>query len=414
MESKTVLFHHRTRANGAEGVHIRGIMSGLREAGFTLCDLSLVKAEPHRPATAQRGEQGALRHALDLVASRLPNILFKLAEIVYNVYPVIAGGRALRRLFKEGRRPRFMYERYAYFAFGMTLLSRLSKIPLVIEVNTTCLDYDVREIRLRGVARVVEGFVFRRAALIVVVSGYLRQKIVQEYGVSPTRIVVTPNAVDPGEFSLEEYPAAAEPRLSSAREFCRGAFVIGFIGVFVPWHGLDFLLQVFEELVARAPSHTRPVLLLVGDGPVRGAVEKLVEAKGFQERVHLTGIVPHAEIKHYIRLFDIAVMPDSNPFGSPMKIFEYMALGRAVVAPSYGPITEVISDMENGCLFPPREPGGCCEKFLELLADPQLRATLGGRAREDVLRLYTWSNNVSRIVAGLEANLVAEAAGDPS
>ncbi len=403
MQARTIIYHHRTQATGAEGVHIRGIQHAMEADGFTVQDISLAKGggSVGKAASEKTGARSVLFSFFSLIAKHLPNFLFKLVEVFYPAWAFLSGWKAWKKN-DQGRSVGYFYDRYAYFSFGIPLLCRLVRAPLVLEVNVTCLDYDIRKIMFKPYAKIVERFCFRNATVVVVVSSYLKEKIMETYGIEEDRIVVTPNAVIPESFHLAQSPPAS---LSGVREFARNRRIVGFVGVFVPWHGVDFLLDVFKSVCRDDTGEGRPGLLLIGDGPVRDAVEKKAKDLSMDGDVFISGMVPHEYIKYCIDLFDIAVMPDSNPFGSPMKIFEYMVMEKAVLAPAYGPIEEVLTDGVNGKVFQPRDHEDCVQRLSLLMSDPGLRQSLGRRAQNDVLKKHTWYHNLGRITTGLERHL---------
>jgi glycosyltransferase involved in cell wall biosynthesis len=171
------------------------------------------------------------------------------------------------------------------------------------------------------------------------------------------------------------------------------------VGGFVPWHGLDHLVLSVEELLnERDELH----VLLIGDGPVRAEVEELVRRLGLERRVEFTGFVPAAEVSGYIECMDVCLMPDSNEHGSPIKIFEYMAMGKAVAAPRYGPIEEVIDHGRTGVLFRPRDRADLRDAVRSLVEDAELRSRIGRAARAHVLSRHTWSANVHKVLEKLK------------
>lgn len=411
-----VLYHHRTRASGAEGVHILGVQNALEEIGFGITDISLFSpqsssdesqvASEDQPHDALKGKS-LKQKVLHAIASSMPNIVFKLLEIAYNFRSHLAAARALASARRQGEPPRFIYERYGYFGFAVCRLARRHQIPFILEVNTTCLDYDVREIRIRWLARIIERYVFGNAQLLVVVSNYLKEKIIKEYGISADRIIVTPNAIDPARFTpVQQFPD--DLILNNARNFAAGKTVIGFVGSFAPWHGLDFLLDVYCDLASKYQDGQRPVLLLVGDGPMRNQIEQRVAQAGLDKQVFITGKVPHLLIKYYLELFDIATMPDSNPFGSPMKVIEYMAMKKAIVAPAYGPIEEIICSGSDGLLFPPNDRQLFFDRTVQFLENPELRKQFGEAARIKAVTELTWRNNVEKVLEKAGINYSAD------
>ena len=403
-----ILYHHRTMADGAEGVHIRGIQNAFLNRGYEIVDISLVSANSAEKNTKSNKKHFSIKHKFyNFITCFFPNFLFKILEIIYNTYVLWSGQRAIVNLLKEKSKPYFIYERYAYFGFALALLSRFYKIPLVLEVNTTCLDYDVRQIRFRWLARKIENYVFSKAAVIIVVSNYLKNKIFNEYNVFENRIVVTPNAIDPDEFKVYPNLASHNYALSKVTEFSDNRLIVGFVGVFVPWHGLEFLIDVFSELIHRIKIREPIGLLLVGDGPIRKKIDTKIKNKLLTDYVFITGKILHNQVKYYINLFDIAIMPDSNPFGSPIKIFEYMIMEKPIVAPGYDPITEVLIHEKTALLFKPCNKEECLEQLCSLTDNPQLRENLGRRAKEVVLNKHTWDKNIDIILTKLRMSIEA-------
>lgn len=400
-----VIYHHRTRCQGAEGVHIRGIQKALRQSGFNVYDISMVKADDDvgEKSKSEEMRDSLKRKLFSLICDIFPNIIFKCFELFYSIRAIIFGWIAINKITRNNQFVDVVYDRYAYFCFAMPFICKMRKIPLILEVNTTCLDSDVRGMKLRFVAKYIEKYCFNNATLIVVVSNYLKCKIHQHYVIDPKRIIVTPNAVDPEMFCLEIRQQNPQGFLKKAVAFSENKLVIGFVGVFVPWHGIELLIDVFKELVHHFAEEIEVGLLLVGDGPVRREVEDKIESDpSLRDRVLITGMVAHDFVKYYIDLFDIAIMPDSNPFGSPMKVFEYMIMGKPIVVPSYSPIEEVITHNVNGLVFKKRDNSDCFEKLLSLVLSQKLRRKLGGEAKRIAETRYTWQANINKIIIRLK------------
>lgn len=393
--SKCIIYHHRTRASGAEGVHIRGIMDAFSNLGYAVYDISIYKLGVEN--ARKQGSATTLFKYLNYLVAKLPNILFKMFEVLYSLYAFFITMKTISKCKINYIGIDFVYERYSYFNIGTAIAAKMQNVPFVLEVNTTCLDYDVRNIMFRPLARRAEQYLFDTSALIIVVSNYLKNRIMSEYNIESSKIVVTPNAVDPRYFNLENTGNKESQLLQQAIAFAANRTIIGFVGVFVPWHGLDFLVDVFVQS-RKELAECSVGLLLVGDGPVRGDIEKKIKDLGIASDVLITGIVPHHEIKNYIELFDVAIMPDSNPFGSPMKIFEYMIMGKPVVAPNYGPICDVIQDGHNGLIFSAKDIVSCMCQITRLIIDVELGNRIGNTARDHVLLGHTWTNNVTTII----------------
>jgi glycosyltransferase involved in cell wall biosynthesis len=171
--------------------------------------------------------------------------------------------------------------------------------------------------------------------------------------------------------------------------------VVGFVGLFVPWHGISFLIEVFQEL---AKKNSFLHLLLVGDGPERASIERKIKELNLLTRITITGYIHHSKIPAFIKAFDVAVMPDSNEYGSPMKIFEYMSMAKSIAAPAYSPILEVLKDKKNALIFEPNNKDSLYNALETLIEDEKLASQLGANARHDVFAKHTWKQSASEII----------------
>jgi len=385
-----ILYHHRTAGDRVEAVHILGIVRALRAMGHTVeissppgCDPERKAAGPARPDTAAPHE-GALRGGLKGFARKAPLWVFEIAELGYNVYSL---GDMLRRRFSAGR-PELILERTTSNSFAPTWLAARWKVPIVQEVNVTTRIGRLRPLVLRGTTERIERWVARRATVIVTVSRAFERMLLDD-GFSAGKMLVCQNAIDPAEFD----PGAVQPAARPAG--MEDAFIAGYVGAFVPWHRVDLMVVSAREL---APRYPQLRWLLVGDGVERPRIEKMLADSGLADRFWLPGAVKHALIPSYLMAMDAAVMPHSNRFGSPMKLFEYMAMGRPVVMPDVPPIAEVIADGVNGMLFRAENATALGAALVKLIEDEPFRRRLGARARQDALERHTWSANARRVL----------------
>jgi len=294
--------------------------------------------------------------------------------------------------------PSFIYERYSLWGTAGQRLARNRSIPLVLEVNSP-LTYEEEKYRGGSIfpllARWTERRTWRRADLLVAVSQALRSHL-EEAGVNLRKVEILPNGVDTGLFR----PEVDNSPLRSQFE-TDGRFVVGFVGSFKAWHGVDFLLEAFKWLRGKDASYH---LLLVGDGPMRAQLEEESRELGLQEAVTLVGNVPHEEIPRYLALMDVAVAPYpalENFYFSPLKLYEYMAGGRAVVASKIGQVAEVIADGFTGLLYEPGDEEAFIGCIRRLRADESLRRELGQNARMACSK-NTWRRNAERVVGWVE------------
>jgi glycosyltransferase involved in cell wall biosynthesis len=215
-------------------------------------------------------------------------------------------------------------------------------------------------------------------------------------GVPDARVHVVPNAFDAAKVA-----GVARSAELAAQLGLRSRLAIGFAGWFDHWDRLDFFIEVFGAL---RQAHEDIVLLLIGDGPVTAEARRLAASRGLDGDVIFTGAVPKSEVYRYLDLLDIAVLPHSNEFGSPVVMFEFMGLRKPIVAPRLAPIEDVHRDGDTALLFDPLDVGQCRDAIERLVASPELRAELADRAYRKLIADHTWHRNAELILhsAGLQ------------
>ncbi|MGB7328754.1 MAG: glycosyltransferase family 4 protein, partial [Rubripirellula sp.] len=170
---------------------------------------------------------------------------------------------------------------------------------------------------------------------------------------------------------------------------------VGFVGSLRQWHGIDFFAEAMVK-IAKECDHAK--FVIVGRGEYEEELRRIVESGGIQNKVQLVGAVPHSEVYPLIAAMDIGVMPDSNEFGSPMKILEYMGMGCVPVGPRLGPIEELIEDGVTGRIFTRRDQDSFVEVMNELLRDDTMRQRISLNAAEHVVCNRTWEINAQDII----------------
>ena len=290
--------------------------------------------------------------------------------------------------------PDFIYERYSLWATAGLRLARKRAVPLVLEVNAP-LAYEQQHYRA-GVtcpplARRVEAQIWRKADSVITVSEELGRQL-QKAGVKPERICVLPNAVDTQLFHIGVDGTALRQKLG-----LKGRFTVGFVGTFKKWHGVDLLLAAFQDFYDRDQSSH---LVLVGEGPLRPHLEEEVRKAGLLEAVTFAGGVAHHDVPNYVAAMDVAVAPYPAMEGfyySPLKLFEYMAAGRAVIASRVGQVAEVIEDGVTGLLFEPGNRADLLNCLWRMRCDPSARLELGRNASVASC-VRTWSRNAAQVI----------------
>ncbi len=300
----------------------------------------------------------------------------------------------------------FVYQRYSLGSLaGLELAERLG-VPLVQEFNGSEIwverHWGSGGLRLERDFDAVERRNLLDASLIVVVSDVLKEQVV-EAGVPGERVLVNPNGVDVGRLEPFRARPAADWRSELGRE---EAPTVGFIGTFGLWHGVMVLPAMIEALAERRPEAR---WIVIGDGGLRADMERELRARGVEQLVELTGLVDHDRALSLLSACDVCVSPhvpnpDGTPFfGSPTKLFEYMGLGKPIVASALEQIADVIEHERTGLLGPPGDAAAAAEQVDRLLGDPELRSRLGAAALEEARETYSWAAHTRRILDALAA-----------
>jgi glycosyltransferase involved in cell wall biosynthesis len=273
------------------------MVSALRKLGHQVDVLPLVK--PSGVGGGATGVLASARHAL-------PRGTAEAARLAANLPEYLMARKTLWRL-----KPDLIYKRHAVFDAAASLAARHAGVPLVLEVNalySSLATQGLEPLGLWRVAAAIERRVLRSTHLVVAVSTPLGEHIRWLAG-PDVRVCVVPNGADLEMFD----PARVDGRRVRMRYGLTGRFVVGWTGVLRSWHGVELLVQALPHL-------QEAVLLVVGDGPERMALERLAGSLGVAERLHITGRIPYSDVTHHVAAFDAAVAADDRTgFACPMK-----------------------------------------------------------------------------------------------
>jgi glycosyltransferase involved in cell wall biosynthesis len=292
-----------------------------------------------------------------------------------------------------------VYERNSLYRTGIATASRKLGIPYVLYIEADeVLEFDIMGRPLMGLLRRRAlhgiGHNLRAADHIVCVSEQLKQHLVRRWKAPAERIDVFSNVADTDKFRPDEV-ARAEIRA----EFGLGdSPLVVFVGQFYQWHDVGTLLSAFAGLSAARPNAR---LLLVGDGDTRKRMAQQATNLGIGDRVHFTGSVPHGSVPRYLAAADVAVVPypplPVDVWLSPLKLFEYMACGLAIVASATGQVVEVIQNGHNGLTVAPGDSSTMGQAINRLLDDDVFRAQMGHQARHDAVTSHSWTLYIERL-----------------
>ena len=301
--------------------------------------------------------------------------------------------------------PAFVYQRYSLNNYAGIRVARRRAVPFVLEYNGSEIwmgRHWGRALKHEALSRRIEQLNLASADLIVVVSRAMRGEIVDR-GIDPARVLVNPNGVDP-----DRYRPEVDGRGVRARYGFGDRLVVGFIGTFGPWHGAEVLARAFVKLTASdARLADRVRLLMIGDGARLAETRRILAEGDALAAATFTGLVPQEDGPAHLAACDVLASPhvgnpDGTPFfGSPTKLFEYMAMGRGIVASDLEQIGEVLEHGRTAWLVEPGDADALAAGLRRLLGDEALRAALGAAARQEAVARYTWRAHTRRTIERL-------------
>lgn len=360
-------------------VHITAMAQAFHRTGHDL-----------RVLCARRGP-GAAAYPVDEVTADLPPQDDRAAKERGHIATAAAIERRLVALHRNWPFD-LIYERYSLWSTAGVRAARQLDVPAVVEVNAPLVaeQSEFRALVLADDARAIEAEVFRTADALAVVSDELAAYVTAR-GAAAGRVHVIRNAVDTARFH-PQVPPASVPGIPDT------AFVVGFSGSLKAWHGLDTLLPAFRALREVLPSAH---LLVVGDGPRKAWVEGYAAAAGLEDAITLTGWVGHDDLPGLIARMDVATAPypaaDGHYF-SPLKLYEYLALGRPIVASHIGQTAQVLHGTDAALLVPPGDPAALTGALLTLAHDAPLADRLARNAAVEGRR-HDWTDNARAVTA---------------
>jgi len=379
-----ILYSHRIQSRDGQGLHLEQMVAALRDMKHEVLVVG--------PSSYGRGGLGGDSGSVALARRFLPNWVTELAELAYNLPAYLRLLRAARAF-----KPDAIYERANLFFVAGAVLSWQLRLPYLLEVNSPLADERSRfgNLQLKRLGHATEGFIWRQADRLLPVTNVLAKRIWAE-GIPQERVEVIPNGIDLTDFPSEVYVTGQEDE----------DLTLGFVGFVRNWHGMDRVIRALSTWKGRP----RLKLQLLGGGPALAELQELAAELNIGDRVRFTGFVEPGSVPMHINKFDIALQPAAVSYASPLKIFEYMAAGRAIVAPDQPNIREILEDDRTALLFDPASPDTLWDAVMRLVHNPELRVRLGRAARQEVQqRDLTWPANARRVTALIEMEISRKA-----
>lgn len=320
----------------------------------------------------------------------VPKFIWSTIRDVYTIrFDSQVAKRLEQQLVKE--MPDLLYERSEYMQSSAIALVKKHQIPYFVEVNAPFVQ-EMRAMQgfslLQWLGHIKEKKKYKAADRIFAVSNVLKDFLVKKYGIDPLKIEVAPNRINAAQFYGGEYERYLKFDLLKAEQP-----VVGFIGSLLPHHKVHVLIRATKILLEQDVDLK---LIIIGDGSVLPSLKNLVVKLGLIEQVSFMGSLEHSVIPQWIAIMDIAIMPGSNWYCSPMKIFEYGALAKPIIAPDFGPLRDVMEHKVDGLLIDPTA-ANVANAILYMLEHPEHAIEMGKNFRKKILKNYTWDQAAQQI-----------------
>ncbi len=381
-----IIYHHRIASKDGQYVHIAEIINAFKTLGH---EVFLVE-----PKLTSNKEFGTDANMVQLIRDNVPGFFHEFIEFCYAALDFI---KLSLQVIKH--KPDCIYERYNLFLPSGIWVKKIFRIPLILEVNAPL--YEERKkhgsISLDRLALWTERYVWKNADYILPVTDVLADWVRAEK-VAEDKIVVIHNGINKQQFSKK-----VNHKDVVKKYHLEDKLILGFVGFVRKWHRLDKVMQIIAN-----NKDKNWHLFIIGDGPEIAELKRLAKSLEIADRITMTGFVNREDLPNYISTFDIALLPDVVEYASPLKLFEYMALKRAILAPNKSNLREIVTDGEDIILYDPDDANDF-SKQLEILCNSEekrIHISQGALNTIEEKKLY-WTEN-AKVVTELFAKLLAK------
>ncbi|MCH2197515.1 MAG: glycosyltransferase family 4 protein [Flavobacteriales bacterium] len=376
------------------GVHIREMIRGFKQEGHEVTPLIMGGVDAQESSGGGTQTKGLKERIKPLI----PNILWQSLKD-RQLFAFDDHASVELKALCEKMKPDLIYER-AYY--GMTSGVRVAKelgIRHVLEMNA---PYPEERVDMEGrsmgtsKAKEAEKQQLKDTDRVVVVSSALKEYVNNIVPGTEAKTIITPNAI------RSDFQAPNQSHIDNTKQELglEGKTVVGFVGSIFPYHGVDQLIEAFAETCANQDDKA---LLVVGDGAILDELKALAASLGIGEQVRFTGKIPHTKVFAHIGAMDICVMATSNWYGSPVKIFEYGAMGKTVIAPNVSPVTDVMENDKHGLLVQPNTPN-IASALAKCINDQTTARGMAGQWKTKVLTEHRWQAMAAKVLNSLNRN----------
>ncbi len=324
------------------------------------------------------------------INKKLPDVLKDILALINNFITCFKGIKFILKV-----KPDIIIVRNTVFDFYFLVLKKLLNIPVLLEVNTplyyerVVLNYGARRVYLTNITKYVEKNSWQKVDMIMCVSKSLKKIIVKE-GIDSNKIYAVHNGVNIKKFNHKLNGNDVREKYCLTEKF-----VIGYVGGFYKYHGLKDIICQLNILIKKFGNIN---LMLIGDGPTKKICQEITYDLGMEEYITFAGFQPHESIPEYISAFDLAIIPSFTPYGSPIKLFEYMAMKKIALVPDFSPILEIIKNKKTGIVFKKNNINSLIDEIEWANKNKRLCEEIAENAYKICMKNYTWTNNASKVI----------------
>lgn len=376
--------------------HQREVINALRKLGHTVLPVIMGGTEKGQLSTA--GIPAPKSSLKAIVKKFIPRFIWtSLKDFQLMRHDQLAAQKLEEAIVSF--QPDLIYERSEYLQDKGVAVVKKHKIKYFLEINAPFAE-EMRGFEgysiWHGLAHKKEQNKNNAADQIFVVSSALKTFVEKTYKIPSTKIFVQPNCINFENVLVDDRQIKA----IRTKYQLEGKSIIGFVGSIFPHHGVDILIDAFALVAKQFPN---AILMIVGDGSIMDELKARARKNEIEEKVCFAGKHDHKEVFNFIALMDMCVMAKSNWYGSPIKIFEYGAMHKPIIAPNTVPVKDVMQDNVNG-LVVEMDKDNIAKAICTLLDNPVLCKNIANQFYADITQHYTWEIAAENILKAYKSD----------
>jgi len=366
------------------GSHMRGMIKGFREEGHTV-EILVLGQKPKKNASSPNTPS-----TKSLLKKVIPKSIWRTLKEIQQIRFDKHAANELRNAIQRFN-PDVLYERSAWMSNGSAEVLAQFNIKHIVEINAP-FEEEVKSFEyansiLASLGKNKLKNLLQSANLVLPVTSALQTYLIERYELSANKCVVVPNAIEKQEIKINELRVTEIKKQFNLSEVT----VLGFVGSIFPYHGVDRLIQGVSKL-----KYSDIAILVVGDGYLIPELKQLASNLGISSRVHFTGSVPKEDVYNYISAMDILTLPNTEWYCSPVKLFEYGALGKTILAVNEAGVSDVMSN-EEGLLFENND-NAFQEALLASITKVEELEIKAKKFQEKVFEKHNWRANAQKVI----------------